>query len=233
MNGQAIRSLLLALFLLFTRYASTGAQTSASPNLRTLFVDDQRDRGVPLADDAVHTLSPAEAAKLPKHDWPEITERDAERRALAKKLLAQGPTTAEGFYYAAFVFQHGQDPNDYLFAHILATEAISLGYTKAKWISAATLDRYLQSIGQKQVFGTQYLDEKYAYYLQHREDADLKDKIKTLGSQQTLEPYDTQMVPDSIRADFCVPALAVQQKHIQDERAGRSEDIPRVPDCGR
>jgi hypothetical protein len=229
-----MRRLLPTLLFMFATSSLGHPQTIPAPNLRALFVDDQRDRGVPLADDAVHTLSKSETAKLPKSNWTDINKRDADRREAARKLLASGNNTGEDLYYAAFIFQHGQDPNDYLFAHILATEAMARGYDKAIWISAATLDRYLQSIGQKQVFGTQYLDEKYAWYLQHRNDPDLKEKIKTVPSGgQTLDPYDTQLIPDSIRADFCVPDLAVQEKYIADTRAGKQEDLPRREDCKR
>lgn len=224
----------LCCFLLATSSLAR-TQTTSTPTLRSLFVEDQRDRGVALSDDAVHMLSDADAAKLPSHEWPEINKRDAHRRVEAKKLLATEPRTGENLYFAAFIFQHGQDSRDYLFAHILATEAIARGYTKAIWISAATLDRYLQSIGQKQVFGTQYSDEKYAWYLQHRNDPDMKEKIKTIPSGQTLEPYDTQLIPDTVRADFCVPPLAVQQQHIEDVRAGKAkpEDLPRLENCKR
>lgn len=62
------------------------------------------------------------------------------------------------FRYASFIFQHGQTSDDYLLAHVLAVEAVVHGNTVSKWIAAATLDRYLQEIGQKQVFGTQYPD---------------------------------------------------------------------------
>jgi hypothetical protein len=228
-----MRSLLSIFCLLYAATCFASAQTN-TPTLRALFVQDQRDRGVPLADDAVDILSKEEAAKLPKHDWTDVNKRDAERRATAKRLLDSEPRTGENLYYAAFIFQHGQDPSDYLFAHVLATEAIARGYDKATWISAATLDRYLQSIGQKQVFGTQYLDERYAWYLQHRNDPDMKDKIKSIPSgEQTLEPYDTQLIPDSVRADFCVPDLAVQQQYIVDVHAGKQEDLPRRENCKR
>ena len=36
------------------------------------------------------------------------------------------------------------------------------GGSADKWIAAATLDRYLQSINQPQVFGTQYPGDKSA-----------------------------------------------------------------------
>jgi hypothetical protein len=225
------------LFFLSVTVSIVSAQSLASPkmSLRALFVEDQRDRGVALSDDGTTKLSEADAAKMPQRDWPEITKRDTARRASAKEIIANsGATTGEDFYYAAFLYQHSESSDDYLLAHVFATEAIALGYTKAKGISAATLDRYLQSIGQKQVFGTQYSDEKYAYYLQHRNDPDMKEKIKNIEGGQTLQPYNENLVPDKIRNDFCVPSLALQQQHISNVIAGKENpgDLPRVKNCG-
>jgi hypothetical protein len=204
------------------------------PTLKALYVEDQRDRGVALADDGISMLAKEQADKLPSYDWEkEVPKRDAARREQARTLLAKPGLSGEDYYYAAFLFQHGQQANDYLFAHILATESIALGYTRAKWISAATLDRYLQQIGQKQVFGTQFHGEDLAYYLEHQHDADVIEKFKTMGDQQTLAPYAPQIVPDSIRTQFCVPSLALQQQHIADVKAGKAKpsDLPRLNDC--
>lgn len=224
-------------FAVFLLLATTCfAQFVGEPTLRALYVEDQRDRGVALADDGVTLLPKEQADKLPSYDWEkEVPKRDAARREQARTLLAKPSRSGEEYYYAAFLFQHGQKAEDYLFAHILATEAIALGYSRARWISAATLDRYLQEIGQRQVFGTQYQGENYAYYLGHRQDPDLAEKYKALSDQQTLEPYASQIVPDTIRAEFCVPPLALQEQHIADVKAGKAKpgDLPRTKDCAR
>ena len=181
-------------------------------------------------------LSKEQADKLPSYEWErEVPKRDEARREQARTLLARSGHSGEDYYYAAFLFQHGEKADDYLFAHILATEAIALGYTRAKWISAATLDRYLQQIGQKQVFGTQYQGENLAYYLEHQHDPDVIEKFKKLSDQQTLEPYAPQLLPDTIRGAFCVPPLGMQEQHIADVKAGRTKpgELPRVPDCAR
>ena len=82
-----------------------------------------------------------------------------ERRQRARDLLSAGEvTTTQDFHDAAFVFRHGQEADDHLLAHILAVEAVTKGDASSKWISAATLDSYLQVTGRPQVFGTQYLD---------------------------------------------------------------------------
>ncbi len=58
-------------------------------------------------------------------------------------------------YHAAFIFQHGGDPVSYLRAHHAAVVSTELGHPKAPWIAAASLDRYLLSVGQDQIYGTQ------------------------------------------------------------------------------
>ncbi len=228
-----MRSFFAAFLLLAT---TCFGQSAGGLTLRALYVEDQRDRGVALADDGVTMLPKEQADKLPSYDWEkEVPKRDEARREQAHTLLAKGGRSGEDCYYGAFIFQHGQNAEDYLFAHVLATQSIALGYTRARWISAATLDRYLQQIGQKQVFGTQYQGGNSAYYLEHQHDPDVLKKFKSMSDQQTLEPYASQIIPDSIRAEFCVPPLGLQQQHIADVKTGKAKpgDLPRLKDCGR
>src|ERR1700722_20111462 len=85
------------------------------------------------------------------------------RRAEVRKLLEEGKLiSGEDFSDAALIFQHGQTPDEFLFAHVLAVEALTRGGSADKWIAAATLDRYLQSVNQPQIFGTQYPGDKSA-----------------------------------------------------------------------
>ena len=229
---------LLPILLLASPFfaSSLSAQTSTSAaqlSLRALYVEDQRDRGVPLADDGKSILSKVEADKLPSYDWPQINKRDEERRKLTHSLMEQGKLqTGEDFYDAAFIFQHGQSPDDYLLAHVLAVEAIARGQHSAIWISAATLDRYLQSLGQKQIFGTQYSDGKYAFYLQHRNDKNLDAEMQAFdASKQTLEPYDETLLPNTIRNNFCVPNPDLQHAYVDAVNAGKNATPPRLSDC--
>jgi hypothetical protein len=228
---------LLAILLLASPLcAALRAQMStpaARLSMRALYVEDQRDRGVPLAEDGKSILPKVEADKRQTYDWQEINRRDEERRKLTRSLMEQGKLqTGEDFYDAAFIFQHGQSPDDYLLAHVLATEAIARGQRSAIWISAATLDRYLQSLGQKQIFGTQYTDGKYAFYLQHRQDKNLNDEMHAFdGSKQTLEPYNETLLPNAIRHDFCVPNPDLQHAYVDAVNAGKDAAPPRLSDC--
>lgn len=120
---------------------------------------------------------------------------DAARRTRTRALLDEGKlTTAEDFYAAAFVFQHGDKPEDYLLAHSLALASAARGMKDASWIAAATLDRYLQNIGQKQIYGTQW---------RAQEDRKL-----------TREPYDRALIPDSLRTALGVSVQAEQDKRL-------------------
>jgi hypothetical protein len=130
----------------------------------------------------------------------QMIAQDKARRVRTSELMRQGKlTTADDFYHAAFVFQHGSEPDDYLLAHTLAIAATALGRKDASWIAAATLDRYLQTIGQKQIYGTQYRN----------------------GAQTgpTMEPYDRALIPDALRRILGVPVQLEQEKRLDNMKA--------------
>jgi hypothetical protein len=94
-------------------------------------------------------------------DRPQMSANDALRRKRVHQLLDEGALrTARDFSDAAIIFQYGQEPDDYLLAHVLALIAVAKGDKNGREIAAITLDRYLQSIGQSQIFGTQYLTDR-------------------------------------------------------------------------
>ena len=124
-------------------------------------------------------------------DWPAVAKADAARRARTLELLNQGGLhTGADFLHAAFVFQHSDKPVDYLLADTLAMAAVKRGRPDASWIAAATLDRYLQNIGQPQIYGTQFTVNS--------------------GAPATQAPMDGKLVPDSLRRILGVPPLAQQ-----------------------
>ena len=149
-------------------------------DMTAIVAKDQADRA---------TNSPTDGHAMEKAD----SERRLETQALLEKgLLHSGPD----FDHAALIFQHGTTSNDYLLAHVLAVIAVSKGQSGAVWISAATLDRYLQSLHQAQIFGTQY-----------------KDLNKDPSTQ---EPYNRGLISDTLRAYMGVPDQKSQdQQRIQ------------------
>ena len=140
-----------------------------------------------------------------KIDWAVVSKSDAARRTATAKLLEEGKLhTGEDFERAAFLFQHSDNPNDYLLAHTLAMVAVAHGRADALWIASATLDRYLQSIQHPQIYGTQFLT---------------KEKEPT-----TQEPYNRNLVSDSLRKYLNVPSQAAQEeqrKEYDRERAAQ------------
>lgn len=82
---------------------------------------------------------------------------DAARLDRIKAMVAANELgTAEDYYRAAFLYQHGGAFEEYQMAHQLAVCSVLLGKEKAKWIGAATYDRMLGSCGHDQRWATQY-----------------------------------------------------------------------------
>lgn len=113
-------------------------------NLRLdeLYAADQKDR-----EKVYSTAADVESLKL----------RDAERRRELVAMIGQGGVnTSNDLYHAAVLFLHGTEPKEFLTAHRLATIASINGHRPSRWLAAATLDRFLMSIGLPQTYGTQF-----------------------------------------------------------------------------
>ena len=90
-------------------------------------------------------------------DWKILGPRDAARLKRAKELYAQNKLqTGADYYHAAMILQHGDVAEDFLLAHELCVVAISKGDTRAKWLAAASEDRFLMNIDRPQRFATQF-----------------------------------------------------------------------------
>lgn len=158
-----------------------------NPEMSEIFIADQAAR-----------------ANLAAYNASNVGKQDAERRARSRQLLDAGELrSGTDFYRAAFIFQHGSTPDDFLLAHTLAVIAAARGRPDATWIASATLDRYLQSIGQRQIYGTQF---------QLPRDA-----------PATQDPYDRLLMSDALRSALGVPSLAVQEEQRKAWDAERSK----------
>lgn len=148
-----------------------------SAEMKALFDEDQRVR------------------KQKDADWNTIAKTDAERRERTRALLAAGSLhTGKDYEEAAFIFQHSDTAGDYLLAHTLGMVAISKGDSRAIWIAATTLDRYLQKIGQKQIFGTQF---------------------RVTQGTWTHEPYDRSLISDALRKQLLESTQAEQDEFLK------------------
>lgn len=164
------------------RTYSTEDGAISNAEMKTIFEADQAARQDP--------------GKISAADWVVIGQHDAERRSRTRELLDDGQLhTGEDFTRAAFVFQHGSTSDGYLLAHTLAMIAVAKGDESALWIGTATLDRYLQHIGQPQVYGTQY-------------------KAGSDG-RATQEPYNRELITDPLRRQLGVPILSAQEAQLQ------------------
>ncbi len=129
-------------------------------------------------------------------DWSKRQLEDTERRGRTRELLLQGQIrTRQDFWHAAFIFQHGQTPEDFLMAHTLACAAMVKGHPQASWIAAASLDRYLGSIGRAQIYGTQFRVEGETRYSQG--------------------DFNRELIPDSLRETLGVPKLEQQVEQMR------------------
>ncbi|MEO7814482.1 MAG: hypothetical protein ABIR87_03460 [Sphingomicrobium sp.] len=141
-------------------------------------------------------------------NWKAVEVADRGRRMRTQAILDAGMLhSGDDYYHAAFVFQHGSEPGDYLKAHALALIATARGKPSATWIAAATLDRYLQSIGQPQVYGTQFSNKD--------------------GTMRQAQPFRSDLLSDAIRTASGVPALAEQDAEY--ERLTKAVPVAKKP----
>lgn len=152
-----------------------------SGELARLFAEDQGDR------------TPQPPSPI---DWDVVSPRDSVRLARVKQMCrSQALTTGLDYYHAAMVLQHAHEPDDYLLAHELCVVAVSKGVEPAKWLAAASEDRYLMNIGRPQRFGTQYRID---------------------GTDGKWSLYDVgEGVTDGVRRGFNVPPLYEAQEYAE------------------
>jgi hypothetical protein len=158
-----------------SRAETPSASSASNPEMKRIYDADQAERTGKINH---QTLGP----------------NDATRRQQTRDLLAAGQLhTGDDFLEAAFVFQHGQD-DDFLLAHTLAVIATKKGASGGPWIAAATLDRYLQSHGHKQIYGTQ---------------------VSSHDGVVSKEPFDRDLISDALRGELGVPDLAAQDQKFE------------------
>jgi hypothetical protein len=168
------------------------SQTSISRELAELFQVDQADRQSP--------------DQVSREQLEAMARRDEQRRARVREIVRQGPfPSAEDYFHAAMLLYHGKTSEELLLAHQLATIAGFKGHRLGKWLCAVTLDRFLESVGQPQPFGTQY-----------RRDA---------SGKWTVEPMDHSL-PEAVRAEYGVPPLAEQLKRAEAMNQAKERSQP-------
>lgn len=122
-------------------------------------------------------------------DLSTVSARDIDRLDRVKQLYREGKIrTGADYFYAALILQHSHDSiEDYLLAHEFCVISIIQGYNRARWLAAATEDRFLISRGQPQRFGTQYrVDDEGGWQL-YEVDPDVTDGLRQSMDVPTLE----------------------------------------------
>jgi hypothetical protein len=230
------------------------AQTPATTanEIHQMVIVDQADRG-----DVSPGTKPVEVTP------EQMRAHDVNHRKRARQLLEQGALhTSDDFYDAALIFQHGETPDDYLLAHVLAMVAVARNNEpRARKMAALTLDRYLQSIGQAQIFGTQFVTPGYIEILQQRAIKQTCSKaVNTAGSagltqtqptenkpdknaapdagdenkkfsEMVQGPYNTSFISDALRAEYCVPAISQQKEQVIEYNGGKPAAFKPIPGC--
>jgi hypothetical protein len=189
----------LAALLLLIAVRSNAAEPADSAELKQIYEADQQDREAPVGG----------------VDWKAVGPRDAARRKRVRDLIDQAAVrTGKDYERAAMVFQHGDTPEDILFAHVLAVTALGKGNTAARWLAAASLDRYLHRLGKPQIFGTQFTNQD-------------------VGSQQgwTMEPYNRRLLAPSLLQANCVPGRDDQAEMLNAIRRGEEPPAPKRKPC--
>ncbi len=158
--------------------AQSPADLKDNEELARLYKEDQADRTPPAGKEI---------------DWHTVSERDHAREARVKELYrANQLKTGADYYHVAMILQHAPAPEDYLLAHELCVVAISKGEERAKWLAAASEDRFLMNIGRPQRFGTQFRSD---------------------GPNAPFRLYKVdESVTDELRRELKVPSLAESKK---------------------
>jgi hypothetical protein len=151
-------------------------------DLQRLYNEDQADRTPPAGKSI---------------DWAIVGPRDHAREARVLEMYRTGALkTGHDYHNAAMVLQHANEADRQLLGHELCIVAIAKGELDARWLCAATEDRFLMNIGRPQRFATQYRGESKN------------------GEPLVLKLYKVdQEVTDALRAELKCPPLAVAQQH--------------------
>jgi hypothetical protein len=140
---------------------------------------------------------------------------DETRRIRVLELLAQGKIESpESRYHAAMILQHtpqglvgstitSKSNENYILAHFLARSAAEQGYEDAKWLAAATYDRYLIIQGRPQKYGTQFNLNIETGFLEFN----------------TVDPATT----DAERAEWNVPPIEETLRNFEESGMGKRQ----------
>lgn len=106
--------------------------------------------------------------KVEKIDWKVLLKQDSTRRVEVSEMIKQNKiSTPMDYFRTAMIYQHGNDSVSYKLAWEYSKKASAMDSNNisARWLSAASYDRYLLSVGKPQIYGTQFIVMDGKYYL--------------------------------------------------------------------
>ena len=137
----------------------------------------------------------ASQAKVNTPEYEAMRARDLQRRRRVMEMIAAGEVnTAEDYYRSAWIMNHGDTPEDARNAHLLALRSSELGHRPARWLAAASYDRWQMYQGKPQKYGTNYVYDGR------------KDRLWDVDPSTT----------DEERAEWDVPPLAEQLRKAEE-----------------
>lgn len=174
-------------------------EVSAS-DLARLFAEDQSDR-----------IGPDGRART-DIDWKAVSARDRKREAqILGVYRGGGLKSGSDYYHAAMILQHSNDARMNLLAHEFAIISWVKRDQRARWLVAASEDRFLMKIGQPQRFGTQY-------------------QSKSVGSPLELYRMDN-VVTNELRKEFEVPSPGQAMGALNDCPVCKKPNEPPLINC--
>ncbi len=128
-------------------------------------------------------------------EYKAMRARDLERRVRVMEMNAAAEIhTAEDYYHAAQIMNHGDTAEDAKNAHQFALRSSELGYRPARWLAAASYDRWQLYQVKPQKYGTNYIFD---------------------GQKDRLWDVDLNTT-DEERAEWDVPPLAEQLRKAEE-----------------
>ncbi|MBE9099881.1 hypothetical protein [Vacuolonema iberomarrocanum] len=138
-------------------------------------------------------------------DLSTVSAKDIARLNRVKQLYREGKIrTGADYFYAALILQHSNDSvEDYLLAHDFCLVSIVKGYKRARWLAAATEDRFLVSLGRPQRFGTQYrVDDEGGWKLYEVDPAATDSLRQAMNVPPLAEARSLETTPSFGRDDY-------------------------------
>lgn len=143
----------------------------------------------------------ANQARVNTPEYIAMRQRDLERRQRVIEMASANELeTAEDYFHAAWIMNHGDTPADAEQAHQFALRSSEMGHRPARWLAAASYDRWQMYQGKPQKYGTNYVFD---------------------GQRDRLWDVDPSTT-DSERAEWDVPPLAEQRRKAEEANQRRT-----------